>query len=78
MCKNLYENLFSWLVLQMNSRLDSPSFTQQTIKSISILDIFGFEVLSVNSFEQLCINYANESLQQLYIQHAFKAEVTEF
>lgn len=46
--------------------------------SIDLLDIFGFEVFKKNSFEQFCINYANEKLQQLYISYVFKAEIEQF
>ena len=46
--------------------------------SISLLDIFGFEAFKQNYFEQFCINFANEKLQQLYISYIFKSEITEF
>jgi myosin-5 len=71
--KYSYSELFSWLVCKINeahasaSKDDLPSF-------IGILDIFGFEVMRNNSFEQLCINFANEVLQQQFNQHIFVRE----
>ncbi|KAL4464464.1 hypothetical protein ABPG72_011752 [Tetrahymena utriculariae] len=83
--KDLYDKLFYWLIKRMNDKLmqlSEKEIQQRTIqnemKQIGLLDIFGFEVLQNNSFEQLCINYANEVLQQLYIEYTFKAEQIEF
>ena len=61
--KFIYSNLFEWLVLIINERL--ACFDDERIASfIGVLDIYGFEHFEINSFEQFCINYANEKLQQ--------------
>ena len=65
----VYSRLFSWLVRRVNDALGGPSG-----KMIGILDIFGFEIFDNNSFEQLCLNYANEKLQQQFNQTTFKEE----
>lgn len=72
LCKRLYEKLFNWLVNRINM-----SNQDQKLKSIGLLDIFGFEKFEVNSLEQICINYTNEKLHQLYIEYVFKAEQKE-
>ncbi|XP_032354863.1 unconventional myosin-XV [Camelus ferus] len=72
--KVLYALLFGWLIARVNA-LVSP---QQDALSIAILDIYGFEDLSFNSFEQLCINYANESLQYLFNKIIFQEEQEEY
>lgn len=75
LAKSLYDRLFVWLVKRLNESLSpltpSPNY-------IGLLDIFGFELLQDNSFEQFCINYTNEKLQQLYVSYVFKAEAEEF
>ncbi|XP_028390179.1 unconventional myosin-XV [Phyllostomus discolor] len=72
--KVLYALLFGWLITRVNA-LVSP---QQDTLSIAILDIYGFEDLSFNSFEQLCINYANENLQYLFNKIVFQEEQEEY
>ncbi|XP_006875611.1 PREDICTED: unconventional myosin-XV [Chrysochloris asiatica] len=72
--KVLYALLFGWLITRVNA-LVSP---RQDTVSIAILDIYGFEDLSFNSFEQLCINYANENLQYLFNKIVFQEEQEEY
>eukprot|EP01117_Protostelium_nocturnum_P010363 TRINITY_DN3728_c0_g1_i4.p1 TRINITY_DN3728_c0_g1~~TRINITY_DN3728_c0_g1_i4.p1 ORF type:complete len:1446 (+),score=574.53 TRINITY_DN3728_c0_g1_i4:156-4493(+) len=69
--KALYGNVFQWLVKRINSKLEAVG----TELFIGLLDIFGFETFLSNSFEQLCINFANEKLQQHYNRHTFKWEL---
>ena len=75
----LYSALFGLLVDRINACLD-PDDDDDSGKStrISILDIYGFECFDSNSFEQLCINFANEQLQQLFTCHLFKQEQQEY
>jgi myosin V len=74
--KAIYSNLFSWLV----DRINRAIFIKQKSKTrvIGLLDIYGFEVFDENSFEQFCINYANEKLQQHFNNHMFKLEQLEY
>lgn len=81
MAKCLYGALFDWIVLQVNHALLSKKDTLRDHQgnSIGVLDIFGFEDFGpYNSFEQLCINYANEHLQYYFNQHVFKYEQEEY
>mmetsp|Transcript_14936 Transcript_14936/g.28233 ORF Transcript_14936/g.28233 Transcript_14936/m.28233 type:complete len:3070 (+) Transcript_14936:85-9294(+) len=73
MAKHVYEFLFDWLVMRINQACKVED-EGKTKNSIGILDIFGFEIFKLNSFEQLCINYANEKLQQLFNNWTFKKE----
>lgn len=79
LAKCLYGALFDWIVLQVNHALLNKDQLPHTGHSIGVLDIFGFEDFdSQNSFEQLCINYANEHLQYYFILHVFKYEQNEY
>ncbi|KAJ0250323.1 Myosin-3 [Hirschfeldia incana] len=76
LAKSIYACLFDWLVEQINKSLAVGK--RRTGRSISILDIYGFESFNKNSFEQFCINYANERLQQHFNRHLFKLEQEEY
>ena len=72
--KALYGYIFAWLVEKINSHLKGTAPVDTSGEFIGILDIFGFEIFPQNSFEQLCINYANETLQQQFNTFVFKME----
>ncbi len=74
--KACYERMFKWLVLRINRSLDRTK--RQAASFIGILDIAGFEIFGLNSFEQLCINYTNEKLQQLFNHTMFVLEQEEY
>lgn len=74
--KALYERLFKWIVMRINRSLDRTK--RQGASFIGILDIAGFEIFAMNSFEQLCINYTNEKLQQLFNHTMFILEQEEY
>ncbi|KAK4342033.1 hypothetical protein RND71_037849 [Anisodus tanguticus] len=76
LAKFIYANLFDWIVDQMNRNLAMGK--EQTGRSINILDIYGFESFKRNTFEQFCINYANERLQQHVNRHLLKLEQEEY
>ncbi|KDO74222.1 hypothetical protein CISIN_1g000931mg [Citrus sinensis] len=76
LAKFIYGSLFDWIVEQINKSLEVGK--QCTGRSINILDIYGFESFKKNSFEQFCINYANERLQQHFNRHLFKLEQEEY
>ena len=72
LAKAIYGEVFNWLVKRINQSVEVKK--GNTKNFIGVLDIFGFEIFESNSFEQLCINFANEKLQQHFNQYTFKLE----
>ncbi|KAB5574325.1 hypothetical protein DKX38_001519 [Salix brachista] len=75
LAKTLYSRLFDWLVDKINVSIGQDSSSKSII---GVLDIYGFESFKCNSFEQFCINFTNEKLQQHFNQHVFKMEQEEY
>ncbi|KAI9866664.1 MAG: class II myosin [Trichoglossum hirsutum] len=75
LAKAIYFNLFDWIVQRVNVSLRTRG---AAANAIGILDIYGFEIFEKNSFEQICINYVNEKLQQIFIQLTLKTEQEEY
>ncbi|KAL4840812.1 hypothetical protein H8958_010653 [Nasalis larvatus] len=78
--KGIYGHLFLWIVKKINAAIFTPPAQdpKNVRRAIGLLDIFGFENFQNNSFEQLCINFANEHLQQFFVQHVFTMEQEEY
>uniref|UniRef100_A0A8D2DM55 Unconventional myosin-VIIb n=1 Tax=Sciurus vulgaris TaxID=55149 RepID=A0A8D2DM55_SCIVU len=78
--KGIYGHLFLWIVKKINAAIFPPPAhdPKNVRRAIGLLDIFGFENFQNNSFEQLCINFANEHLQQFFVQHIFTMEQEEY
>ncbi|XP_063225507.1 myosin heavy chain, muscle isoform X32 [Bacillus rossius redtenbacheri] len=75
MAKGMFDRLFKWLVKKCNETLDTKQKRQHFI---GVLDIAGFEIFDFNGFEQLCINFTNEKLQQFFNHHMFVLEQEEY
>ncbi|KAM3705250.1 hypothetical protein ACB098_03G066300 [Castanea mollissima] len=75
LAKTIYSRLFDWLVDKINSSIGQDPNSKSLI---GVLDIYGFESFKTNSFEQFCINFTNEKLQQHFNQHVFKMEQEEY
>ncbi|KAM4628733.1 unconventional myosin-Vb [Polymixia lowei] len=76
LAKHIYGQLFTWTVQRLNAALRSQRGQPKSF--IGVLDIYGFETFDRNSFEQFCINYANEKLQQQFNRHVFQLEQEEY
>ncbi|XP_054941554.1 unconventional myosin-Ia isoform X5 [Physeter macrocephalus] len=76
LAKNVYSRLFNWLVNRINESIEVG--TGEKRKVMGVLDIYGFEILEDNSFEQFVINYCNEKLQQVFIEITLKEEQEEY
>ena len=78
LCKSIYEKSFGALVERINKALDRPNSASLKSTFIGVLDIAGFEIFETNGFEQLCINFTNEKLQQFFNHHMFVLEQEEY
>ncbi|KAM8835472.1 unconventional myosin-Ic-like isoform 1-T2 [Synchiropus picturatus] len=81
LAKSIYRRTFTWLVEKINCSLalkDGIPRSSRASSVIGLLDIYGFEVLEVNSFEQFCINYCNEKLHQLFIRLTLQSEQEDY
>ncbi|XP_006876269.1 PREDICTED: unconventional myosin-VIIb [Chrysochloris asiatica] len=78
--KGIYGHLFLWVVKKINAAIFTPPTQdpKHVRRAVGLLDIFGFENFQSNSFEQFCINLANEHLQQFFVHHVFTMEQEEY
>uniref|UniRef100_A0A4W5PUQ9 Unconventional myosin-Id n=1 Tax=Hucho hucho TaxID=62062 RepID=A0A4W5PUQ9_9TELE len=81
LAKAMYERMFCWIVGRINDVIEVKDYDAKVHGKntvIGVLDIYGFEIFQNNSFEQFCINYCNEKLQQLFIQLVLRQEQEEY
>lgn len=78
LAKALYSRMFDWIVQAVNNALKALSIADKNPLCLGVLDIFGFEIFEKNGFEQFCINYVNERLQQIFIELTLKSEQEEY
>lgn len=74
----IYSKIFDYIVKIVNLKLNPVTSDSENKRSIGVLDIYGFEYFQKNSFEQFCINYANEKLQQEFTKHVFRLEQEQY
>lgn len=77
LAKALYDRIFDWIINSVNTAIQKHKSREKKV-SLSVLDIYGFEIFDRNGFEQLCINYVNERLQQVFIELTLKSEQEEY
>lgn len=75
LAKAIYNNLFEWIIQRVNTSMQAKTTPSN---AIGVLDIYGFEIFDNNSFEQLCINFVNEKLQQIFIRLTLQQEQQEY
>jgi myosin heavy subunit len=78
MVKRLHSHIFDWLIDSINVSLAHGNTSTDGLSMFAVLDIFGFEIFEWNSFEQLCINYCNEKLQNFFNKQIFDMELEEY
>lgn len=80
LAKAIYDRLFTWIINRINTSILVPGNKVQKRYNnvLGVLDIYGFEIFDVNSFEQFCINYCNEKLQQLFIGTGLRGRTKYF
>ncbi len=76
MAKAIYEGLFTWIVEELNLKVNEGDKydSNSECNEVKLLDIYGFEVFEKNSFEQLCVNFTNEKIHQIYLEQVFIQE----
>lgn len=76
--KAMYTRMFDYIIGAVNKAIKQPAAGKDRVLNLGVLDIYGFEIFDKNGFEQLCINYVNERLQQVFIELTLKSEQEEY